>query len=178
MATHTLMTTEQFDRLPEQDGRRLELLHGELIETPSAPVRHNLIKMQLLVAMHQWLAKDERGVAIPNTEFAFGANRLQPDLAVLFQAKWALVDRDRVPVLIIPDIAVEIVPPSESARNLDRKVQVYRAHGVTEVWIIYPEGEHMYVHAPNGVRELLNTDVLESPVLPGWSLPIAELFAR
>jgi Uma2 family endonuclease len=178
MATHTLMTPEQFDRLPEEDGRRLELLDGEPIEMPSAAATHNLIQMRLGSVLHSWLAKDNRGVVIPTTEFAFGANRFQPDLAVLLQAKWTLVERERVPVLIIPDIAVEIVSPSESAHNLDRKLRIYRAHGVTEVWIVYPEGEHMYVHAVNGVRELLNTDVLESPVLPGWSMPIAELFAR
>jgi Uma2 family endonuclease len=178
MATHTLMTAEQFDALPGEDGRHWELLEGELIEMASATAKHNRIQAQLNATLDLWLAKDNRGVTLPTTEFAFGANRFQPDLAVLLQAKWTLVEQDRVPVLIIPDIAVEIVSPSESAVNLDRKLRIYRAHGVTEVWIVYPEGSHMYVHAANGVRELLNTDVLESPVLPGWSLPVAELFAR
>jgi Uma2 family endonuclease len=173
------MTPAQFDALPEEDGRRVELVEGELIEMPNTTARHNLVQMEILVAVHRCLLKDHRGAVIPRTEFAFGANRLQPDLAVLLQAKWTLVDKDRVPVLIIPDIAVEIVSqPSESAHNLDRKLRIYRAHGVTEVWIVYPDGEHMYVHAANGVRELLNTDVLESQVLPGWSVPVAELFAR
>src|SRR5579859_219351 len=50
-----------------------------------------------------------RGFA--STEFAFGQNRFQPDLAVLLAAKWKEVEQSRCPVLIIPDIAVEIVSP-------------------------------------------------------------------
>jgi Uma2 family endonuclease len=80
-------------------------------------------------------------VALPTTEFAFRENRFQP--AVLLKEEWAQADRSRGPLLVIPDITVEIVSPSESARNLDRKTRVYRTCGVSEVWIIYHEEKHM-----------------------------------
>jgi Uma2 family endonuclease len=176
MATHTLMTAEQFDALPQEEGRRWELLDGELIEMSMATARHNLIQLRLGAAMLAWLEKDDLGAALTTTEFAFQENRFQPDVAVLLKEKWTQADQNRGLLLVIPDITVEIVSPSESARNLDRKIRTYRTCGVSEVWIIYHEAKHMYVHAASGIRELFDTDNLETPLLPGWSLPLASLF--
>ena len=47
MATQTLITAEEFDRLPEREGRRFEFLDGELVEMPTATARHNFIQMRL-----------------------------------------------------------------------------------------------------------------------------------
>jgi Uma2 family endonuclease len=177
MATHTLMTTAQFDALPVEEGRRWELLDGELIEMSSATLRHNLMQMRLGAAMHNWLVANDRGAVAPTTEFAFGANRFQPDLAVLLKAKSTLAEQERVPVLIIPDIAVEIVSPSEAAETLERKVTIYIETGVAEVWVIHTKRQYMYIHTADSVRRLRNAEALSTPLLPGWSLPLAELFA-
>ena len=114
---------------------------------------------------------------IPETEFAFAGNaRLRPDLSILRTAKWAEIDIDKIPVAVVPDIAVEIVPPSESARQLDRKVQVYREAGVMEVWVIYPDFQHLFVYGSGSLRELREPDTLASPLLPGWSIAVKDLF--
>src|SRR5579872_2121800 len=176
MATQTLITAEEFDQLPEQEGRRFELLDGEMIEMPTATARHNFIQMRLGAELHGWL-KESRGAVLPTTEFAFGSNRFQPDLAVLLAAKWKEVEQSRCPVLIIPDIAVEIVSPSESAWNLDRKIGICLSQGVSEVWIVYPDSQHMLIYGANGIRNLVHTDRLETPLLPGWSIALSEVFA-
>jgi Uma2 family endonuclease len=117
------------------------------------------------------------GKVIPDTEFAFGESRLRPDLSILSQSKWDMVDLDKVPVRTIPDMTVEIVSPSEAADRLERKVAVYIEAGVAEVWVIHTRRQYMYVHTADSVRKLRNTDTLETPLLPGWSLPVAQLFA-
>src|SRR5260370_5076922 len=144
MATHTLMTAEQFDRLPEEDGRRWELLDGELIQVSSATAGHNEVEAKLLVSMRLFMDPRQLGKVIPDTEFAFGQNRLRPDLAVLSQAKWTLVNLDRVPVLTIPDVAIEIVSPSDVVDRLERKVAVYLENGVAEVWVIHSKRQYIY----------------------------------
>jgi Uma2 family endonuclease len=176
MATHTLMTAEQFDQLPEEEGKRHELLDGELIEMASANLEHNVILTNGLFELEMFFRQHPVGRAIPETEFALGTERLQPDIAVLLGEKYGQADRRRIPVVVVPDIAVEIVLPSEPAAHLDHKVRAYLQAGVAEAWVIYPDGRHMYVHTGAGARFLADTDVLETPVLPGWSMPVGNLF--
>jgi Uma2 family endonuclease len=179
MATRTLISAEEFDRLPEEEGRRYELLDGELIEVASATPGHNVVEITLGASLQSYLAGARlKAAVLPVTEFALGGNRrLQPDLAVIFPEKWARVDRWKVPVMEPPDIAVEIVSPSESASHLDRKVEAYLAAGASEVWVIFPDGPHMYVHTLAGARRLAATDRLDSALLPGWSIAVGDLFA-
>jgi Uma2 family endonuclease len=177
MATQTLMTAAQFDALPEEDGRRWELLDGELIEMSSATASHNEVEAKLLVSTRVFMDTRRLGRVIPDTEFAFGEDRLRPDLSILSEAKWTKLDRHKVPVRILPDIAVEIVSPSEAAETLERKVTIYIETGVAEVWVIHTKQQYMYVHTADSVRRLRNTEALSTPLLPGWSLPLAELFA-
>src|ERR1700730_6199354 len=101
MATRTLISAEEFDRLPEEEGRRYELLDGELIEVASATPGHNALVAILLMGLgrYQLGRGSVQGFALPDTEFALGGTRrLRPDIAVFLAAKWARVDRCAVPV--------------------------------------------------------------------------------
>lgn len=82
----------------------------------------------------------------------------------------------RRPVRELPEIAVEIVSPSDSAARMERKIAAYLRAGVREVWVIYQETEHLYVHTTAGVRLVDRDADLETPVLPGWSLKVGEIF--
>jgi Uma2 family endonuclease len=179
MATRTLMSAEEFDRLPEEEGRRYELLDGELIEVASATPGHNIIQALLLTSLvNYFLLRTLRGMAFGETDFALGANRrLRPDIAVLLSDKWANIDRWSVPIPVAPDIAVEIVSPSESAYELNRKVRAYLDAGTAEVWVIYPVDQHMYVHTRTSARLLTLTERLDCSLLPGWSIAVSDLFA-
>src|SRR5207237_382996 len=143
MVTRTLMSAEEFDRLPEEEGRRYELLDGELIDVASATPEHNFVRSLFSTSlMNYFLTRGLRAAALPETDFAVGANRrLRPDIAVLLPAKWTKIDRSRVPVTVPPDTAIEIVSPSESASDLERKIEAYLQAGTTEVWVIYGDGQ-------------------------------------
>lgn len=171
------MTAEEFDKLPEEEGRRYELLDGELIEVPSATPSHNDVRDELLTILRNWLKERRSGKALSDTEFAIGiSSRFKPDIAVLLGGKWAQVDRRKVPVVIIPDIVVEIISPSENAYTLHRKIASYLNAGVIEVWEVYHETQDMRIHTGGGVRPLRASDTLTSPLLPGWSQPLEPLF--
>jgi Uma2 family endonuclease len=80
MPVRTLMTAEQFDALPEEEGRKWELLDGELIEVPSATPRHNRILTRLLRLLDSFAEAHKLGAALPATDLAVRANtRLRPD---------------------------------------------------------------------------------------------------
>ena len=78
-----------------------------------------------------------------------------------------------------PDLAVEIVSPSETADEVRAKVRDFLAAGTPLVWTIYPRTREVIVHTPDGLaRTYSREDVLADPdVLPGFSCSVAELFA-
>jgi Uma2 family endonuclease len=76
-----------------------------------------------------------------------------------------------------PDIAVEIRSPGDRARNLEHKIAVYFAGGASLVVVVDPPVRSIRLHDPSGVRVLRGDDVLAHPAIPGFSLPLPELFA-
>jgi Uma2 family endonuclease len=63
MPVRTLMTAEQFDTLPEEEGRKWELLDGELIEVPSATPKHNRILLRLARLLDEFAEESGRSVS-------------------------------------------------------------------------------------------------------------------
>jgi Uma2 family endonuclease len=176
VTTGTLLSAEEFDRLLVEEGRRYELLEGELVELSSPTPQHNRIQAFLIAMLYPSVA-GRRGDIWPTTEFSFGAHRCQPDVAVFIDGRWKQWDMTKVPADIIPDIAVKIISPSESAVHVEKKIDAYLRHGVKEVWILHSmETPHLYVHQRGSVRRLDIGDSLSTPILPGWSIRVREIF--
>lgn len=177
MPVRTLMTAEQFDALPEKEGRKWELLDGELIEVPSATPKHNRILMRLARLLDEFAEARNLGAALIETDLAVGANtRLRPDIGFFSAETWRTVDLEHVPVVQTPDLAVEIISPSETAMKIHRKVDAYLNWGVREVWLIEPEIRTLFVHSRAGIQQLSEGAFLTTDLIPGWQLQIAELF--
>ena len=179
MATqpHTLITAELFYQLPQEEGREFELLDGEVVEMPGPTYEHGRIVMKLGSLLYPGLRG--RGEQVDNTDFSDSRlAALRPDLAILLGEKPSLVDPWKLPVTIPPDLVVEVVSPSESAFRVDRRINAYLRFGVQEIWIIYPEDRSLYLHAEACVKRLRPGSTLETPLLPGWSVPVDDIFER
>jgi Uma2 family endonuclease len=85
------------------------------------------------------------------------------------------MDRDKIPVPFAPDIAVEVLSPSERAIDVRRSVRDYLRAGSKEVWLLDHANGEVLVHTATGIRMLQGTDILESGLLPGFSAAVAEL---
>lgn len=79
----------------------------------------------------------------------------------------------------MPDLAVEIKPPSDTINGMRETAAYYLANGSRLVWVIYPEHRLVEVYRPNEDVEILNAKQILSghDVLPNFELPIAEVFA-
>jgi Uma2 family endonuclease len=177
MPVHATMTAEQFDALPEEEGRKWELLDGELIEVSSATPRQSRILGRLLTQLDRFAEERKIGTPLFRTDLAVRSNtRLRPDIGFFSAETWRTVDIEVVPVMQTPDIAVEIISPSETATNINRKVDAYLKWGVQEVWLIDPEIKTLFVHTLAGAQRLSEGAFLTSEFVPGWRLQIAELF--
>lgn len=92
-------------------------------------------------------------------------NRLLPQGAILDMA---------------PDLAVEIISPSNTPAEMNRKLQEYFLGGSSLVWFIYPDPPHARIYTtPDRFEEIDQTGTLEGgELLPGFSLPLQQLFDR
>ena len=172
-----LMTAEQFDALPEEEIRKWELLDGELIEVPSATPLHNRILMRLAVALEADIRSRRVWVVLPETDLAVRKeSRLRPDFGFFSAKTWATVDLTKVPVIQTPDIAVEIISPSETIATVQRKIEAYLKWGVHEVWLIFPEIKTLFIHTLAGAQRLSEGAFLTSPFIPGRQIQVSEIF--
>ena len=79
---------------------------------------------------------------------------------------------------VVPDLAIEVVSPHDLADDLVEKTLEYFQSGVRLVWVVYPRHRRIYVYdGPGSVRVLQDSDALDGgKVLPGFSLPLSQLF--
>jgi Uma2 family endonuclease len=138
------MSGAQFDALPYEEGRRWELLEGELIEVPSPTPEHQDIVYAILNALKLYLQEHRsQGAAYADVEFALADHvRLRPDVCVLLAEKARQLDRRRIPIPGAPDLVIEVISPSESLG----KIQSYLRHGTAEVWQVYPESRVLEIY--------------------------------
>ena len=102
-----------------------------------------------------------------------------PDLAFVSHAsiqRWQQLDTAYFPVA--PDLAVEVVSPNDRWVDLERKVHEYLAAEGLAVWVLNPAEQTVHVFQAGGLSRVLSRgDTLTGdPVLPGFSVPLADLF--
>ena len=77
-----------------------------------------------------------------------------------------------------PDIAVEVVSPSNTAAEIARKVAEYLAAGSKRVWVVYSSTRSVRVHRADGTTVTYTGDdvITDEELLPGFSLPLSDIF--
>jgi Uma2 family endonuclease len=178
-AAKTLLSAEQFDNYPFEEDKRYELDEGELIEMTRPAYKHNRALKHLLVALHDYLTRTRSGEAlISENLYALSSNtRRSPDVAVILGDHRAELEDAKV-IHLIPDIAAEVLSPGETPRMIHRKLKQYFEAGVKEVWLIDPESQEVEIWTGATLPDhaLTAGDVLKCALLPGFELPLPELF--
>jgi len=179
MSSKTLVTAAELERMPDDDSVRIELDEGEIIRMPPAGMEHGDCGAELAFQLTSFVKKHGLGkVYSADTGFRLTDDTVRaPDVAFVRKERIAEVHRTGFGHGA-PDLAVEIFSPSDSVRQLMRKVKQYFAAGCHTVWIVYPEQREVQVLDAAGADRLLRPgDSLEAPdLLPGFSLPLASLF--
>ena len=179
MATTTTLIGAQFDAMPYEEGRRWELVNGDLISVSSLTPRHQDIVFEILLAVRRYLRQSGiAGLAYQDVEFALTENdRVRPDVGVVLGEKATRLDPDKVPIPGAPDIAIEVISPTERASESHDKVRAYLRNGTAEVWQVYPKSRTVQIHRGETARSLEWSQPVETDLLPGFALQLASLFA-
>lgn len=175
----SLMTAKELFQMP--DLGRCELIRGEIITMPLSGALHG----RYIVILERWLGNH---VAEHNLGMTFGAETgfilgRNPDTVRAPDVAFMVTERVPNPLPAgffpgPPDLAVEVLSPSDRAGEVNAKTRGWLAAGCREVWIVDPKTQTITLHRAEGsITQLASADVLESPqLLPGFRKPLAELF--
>lgn len=160
---------------------RRELLDGELIVTPSPLVRHQRVAFRLARALADFVEPHGLGeVFVPPMDVVLAdGDVVQPDVFLVLAAQAGIVTRANIAGA--PALVVEVV--SDPRVDRVRKRDVYARHGVSEYWIADPDADRIEVHRHDGAGYPTPVIVevpggLSTPLLPGFELDLAAVFAR
>jgi Uma2 family endonuclease len=180
MGTRTAITPDDLLLLPRpENGKHYELSEGELIIVGNAGARHERIKSTILTLLIVYLDRHPIGSAFSDSQFtmADGGARI-PDVAFVRRSKLAPLPDEDIAIPFAPDLAIEIISNSEIAARAEKKVREYLASGVREVWQVYPADRFVRVRTAEGIRDLVEDQLLETPVLPEFQVKVQAFFAR
>jgi Uma2 family endonuclease len=179
MGTKTALTMAEFLALPEDAGVEYELSDGELVTMGKAGLRHERIKHFILRVLYGYEnLHPEVGWVLAESLFRLGPETARmPDAAFLGAAKVALLPPDATMIGVAPDLAVEVISQSETAASAEQKVWEYLDAGVLEVWQVYPEKRRVHIRTTDRMFDLAGDQILETPVMPGFSVKVSAFFA-
>jgi len=179
MLVDTRLTYDDYCLLPN-NGRRYEIIDGELFVTPSPRRAHQKVVTRLSYYLEGFVEKRGHGeVYVAPFDVVFSLfDVVEPDILYVSKERASVVTEKNAQGA--PDLVVEVL--SETTAEIDRttKLKLYARHGVQEYWLIDPDActAEVYRREARGfarVASLQPSDSLTTPLLPGFSVPLGKL---
>lgn len=180
-AARRLWTYETYRELPE-DGKRRQIIEGELFVTPAPGSYHQTLSKRLQYELYRHVELEGRGQFFnaPIDVIFDDRSVLQPDLVVILEGGKARVTAEGIHGP--PDLLVEILSPSTARTDRQAKRTLYAGHGVREYWIVDPDATRIEV-ASNPDEAFAKPVIFDAPetlrsrVLPDLCIALRPLFA-
>jgi len=179
---HTgLLTVESLYELPDDDDR-YELVAGVLLCEPPPGVRHGRVVARITALLDRYARSTKAGVVFTGDcgyVLARSPDTLRaPDVSFVTRERFDAVGDITSVFPGCPDLAVEVLSPSNSPSDVRAKVADYLAAGTRAVWVVEPVPCGVTVYrALLSPRALDEGEILkDEDLLPGFEAPIAELF--
>jgi Uma2 family endonuclease len=165
------------------DIGRCELIYGELVMMSPAGFGHGEIALRIGMFLGIFVEEHDLGVVLA-AETGFLIER-RPDLVRAPDA--SVVRKERVPKTAwskffpgVPDLAVEVISPDDTKREIAEKVNMWLAHGTISVWVADPIAMTLTIHraGQKPIRLTARDEINGEPALPGFVLPVSKIFKR
>jgi len=179
-----LMTVEDLDAMPE-DGNRYEVIEGELFVSRAPALPHQLLSGDIFANLWIYLRANPIGRVVATPGLVFDQfSGVIPDIVFFAHGRAdEIISGGRL--IAAPDIAIEILSRGSEnvARDRVAKRQLYAKHGVKEYWIVDGENRAIEIYrlGTKGLElavVLRVGDEITSPLLPGFSCPVADIFEQ
>jgi Uma2 family endonuclease len=174
-----LLTIEEFERLPD-DGWRMELVRGQVVREPPTGFDHGDVAFEIGFLLRSFVKEHGLGKVV-GTDSGFvlfddPPTVRAPDVAFVREERLAF-DRERF-APFAPDLAVEVLSPSNTMSEIHDKVLDYLDAGTRLVWVVDPASRTVTVYRSRDDIRLLRADdeIGGADVLPGFRCRVSELF--
>jgi Uma2 family endonuclease len=171
------------DYLKIDDGQRYELIEGELFLTPSPGFWHQHIAANIESFLRNYVEKQNLGLVLDAPFDVVPTDNvvLQPDVLYLSRERFGLLTENCLKGM--PELVVEVLSPSSGKRDRLQKSRLYLRYGVKEYWVVDPAAQTIEIFSEGEKGWLLAgaygpEDLLTSPLLNGFEVPVAEIFSR
>jgi Uma2 family endonuclease len=179
-----LFTSADLDRLPDIPGVRYEIIDGELHVTHQPTLGHQYAADETAFALRAWNRQTNAGwvFSVPGLVFAEDQD-VVPDVVWISRERLAEAEDDKGHLRLAPELVVEVLSPGPANAFRDRqlKLSLYGRRGVQEYWIVDWMERTVEVYRRAGEElqlavTLSSDDTLTSPLLPGFTLSISQLW--
>jgi Uma2 family endonuclease len=176
------LTYEDFLLFPD-DGKRHELIDGEHYVTPCPNTKHQVVSGNLYFLLRSHLEREPVGrLFFAPFDIVFSQfDVVEPDLLYISKERAATILTAKH-VEGAPELVIEIGSPSTRKRDETIKRRLYQRSGVSEYWVLDPELDVVRVYRSDSAFErpqelsLEAGDVLSTPLLPGLTLRLEDIF--
>ncbi len=178
-------TTRDLNAMPDDGGwKRYEIIDGELFVTRAPHIRHQGASGNLHFELESWSRKTQLGKPFQTPGVIFTSND-----AVIPDVVWASKERlengidEAGHFTVPPELIVEILSPGELNEQRDKevKLKLYSQHGVQEYWVVSWRLKNLELYRRANAQlqltaTLFGDDTLTSPLLPGFSIAVSQVF--
>jgi Uma2 family endonuclease len=185
MTSQLRYTSLDLESMPD-DGKRYEIIDGDLLVSRQPHYAHQRVCVNLAFIFESWDRQVGRGEATfaPGLIFA-DDDDVAPDVVWASNSRLCAASWDDGKLHTAPELVIEVLSPGSTNRRRDRetKLKLYSRRGVDEYWIVDWQLRLIEVYRRNDAQlELAATlregDLLDSPVLPGFSCQVESVFER
>lgn len=174
-------TVHDYRALPGETPR-YQLIQGEFHMAPAPNRSHQDVAGQIFHLLRAYLDNHPIGRAYiaPFDVYLTDIDVYQPDVCYFSEARYSYLTEEGAEGG--PDIVVEVLSPKTAKHDLGLKREIYARTGVQELWIVDAAAKSVRIfllqqNAEVPARTLAGETAIETPVLPGFSLPLAKVFA-
>ena len=168
-----------FIQRPENEGRRFELIDGEIVEKMPTQL-HALITTLFIFRLSLYFQNNPIGwvftelrIKLPNDDL----NDTIPDVSVVLKAGREFNPNE--PLTFMPDLAIEIKSPTDSLIKMRKKANYYLENGTKIVWLVDTQRQKVEVYTVDDTEILGNNAVLDGgDLLPNFKLLVSNLWSQ
>ena len=175
-----IIFTPEFEEEIYSSGR-YEIVYGEIIERPMPSPIHGRIQAKITAKLVQFSEELNLGEVYTETHFQFADKLVRvPDIAFISFEKFPASGEDESSRWhIAPDLAIEVISPTDDYENVQEKIGEYFTFGVNQVWIISPVTKTLTIY-----RSIKNVTILTEEdelicedILPDFRMRLSEIFS-
>ncbi len=184
MTTTPRFTSADLEFFPLDDGKRYEIIAGELYVSRTPHLYHQFVCSRVWSRLDQWIAQSGNGLAIIAAGVIFAEDDdVIPDIVWASSSRLATIFGPEGHLHAAPELIVEVLSPGSANEKRDReiKLNLYSRRGVHEYWVVDWRQRRIEVFRREEAElrlaaTLLESDTLTTLLLPAFACPVADIF--